>query len=103
MKAQEVADLYGGSTLAEFYSMADYSTTAGVNPILFAGGCWARRQLRNGIKYVPTPSKLMKLLFSVKVLPRRNSTQWLIPPQPLGVFQVCFLEVVGLDASYTPV
>ena len=42
MKTQDVADLDGGSTLAEFYSMADYSTTAGVNPILFAGGCWAR-------------------------------------------------------------
>ena len=39
--------------LAEFYSMADSSTTAGRIPILFSGGCWARRQLRNGIRYVP--------------------------------------------------
>ena len=43
------------STLAEFYSMADSSTTVLGTPILIAGGCWARRQLRNGIKYVPTP------------------------------------------------
>ena len=41
-----------GSTLAEFYSMADSSTTAAGIPILFAGGCWVRRQLRNGIRYV---------------------------------------------------
>ena len=39
--------------LAEFYSMADSSTTAGRIPITFPGGCWARRQLRNGIRYVP--------------------------------------------------
>ena len=32
-----------------------------------------------------------------------NSTKWPIPPQPLGVFQFRFLEVVGLIASYTPV
>ena len=42
-------------TLAEFYSMADSSTTVLGIPILIAGGCWARRQLRKGIKYVPTP------------------------------------------------
>ena len=29
-------------TLAEFYSMADSSPTAGHIPILFSGGCWAR-------------------------------------------------------------
>jgi len=44
-----------GSMLAEFYSIADCSTTAGRISILFAGGCWARRPLRNGIKYVPVP------------------------------------------------
>ena len=43
MKTQEVADLDGGSTLAEFYAMADYSTTAGCIPILFSGDCWTRR------------------------------------------------------------
>ena len=90
-------------TLAEFYSMADSSTTAAPIPILFAGGCWAASQLHNGIRYVPTPLKLMKLLSSVEVVPWRNSTQWLIPPQPLGVFQFCFQEVVGLVASYTTV
>ena len=41
MKTQEVADLSGGSTLAEFYSMADSSTTVTGIPILIAGGCWA--------------------------------------------------------------
>ena len=41
MKAEEVADLSGCSTLAEFYSIADSSRTAGLIPILFAGGCWA--------------------------------------------------------------
>ena len=41
MKAQEVADLYGGSTLAEFYLMADSSTTAACIPILFTRGGWA--------------------------------------------------------------
>ena len=68
MKTQEVADLDGGSTQAEFYSMADSSTTAGFIPILFSGGCWARRRLHNGKKYVPTPSKLMKVLSSVELL-----------------------------------
>ena len=53
MKAQEVADLSGGSTLAEFYLMADSSTTTGCVPILFAGGCLAPRQLHTGIRYVP--------------------------------------------------
>ena len=43
MKTQEVTVHSGGSTLAEFYSMADSSTTAGRIPILFPGGCWARR------------------------------------------------------------
>ena len=43
------------STLAEFYSIADSSTTVHGIPILIVGGCWARRQLRNGIKYIPTP------------------------------------------------
>ena len=44
--------------MAELYSIADYSTTAGRIRILFAGGCWARRQLRNGIKDVSVASKL---------------------------------------------
>ena len=41
MKTQEVADLSGGSTLAEFYSMADSSTTIIGIQIRIAGGCWA--------------------------------------------------------------
>ena len=41
MKTQELADLCGGSTLAEFYSMADSSTAITGIPILIAGGCWA--------------------------------------------------------------
>ena len=41
MKTQEVADLSGGSTLAEFYSMADSSTTVAGILIRIAGGCWA--------------------------------------------------------------
>ena len=41
MKTQEVADLSEGSTLAEFYSMADSSTTVADISIPIAGGCWA--------------------------------------------------------------
>ena len=41
--------------------MADYSTTAGCIPILRSGGCWARRQLHAGIRYVSTQSILMEL------------------------------------------
>ena len=41
MKTQEVADLSAGSTLAEFYSMADSSTAVIGIPIRIAGGCWA--------------------------------------------------------------
>jgi len=52
--------------LAIFYSMADYSTTAGRILILFAGDCWARRQLPNGIRYFSVASKLRKSLSSVE-------------------------------------
>ena len=41
METQEVADLSGGSTVAEFYSIADSSTTVAGIPIWIAGGCWA--------------------------------------------------------------
>ena len=37
------------------------------------------------------------------VVPRQNITQWQIPPQLLPVFQLRFLEVVGLVTSYTTV
>ena len=103
MKTQEVADLSGGTTLVEFYSMADSSTTVTDIPILIAGGCWASCQLHAGIRNVPIAWKLMKLLSSVEVVPWRNSTGWLIPPQPLQLFQFRLREVVGLDVSFTPV
>ena len=32
-----------------------------------------------------------------------SNTGWPITPQPLPGFQIRFLEVIGLDASYTPV
>jgi len=54
------------SMLAEFYSMAHYSTTARGIQTRFAGGCWARRQLRNGIKDVPVASKLRISLTSLE-------------------------------------
>ena len=41
IKTHEVADLSEVSTLAEFYSMADNSSTIIGIPILIAGGCWA--------------------------------------------------------------
>ena len=41
IKAHEVADLAGGSTLAEFYSIADNSTTIIGISILIPGGFWA--------------------------------------------------------------
>jgi len=52
--------------LAEFHSMADYSTTASRIQIRFAGGCWARRQLRNGIRDVLVTSKLRISLTSLE-------------------------------------
>ena len=55
-----------GSTLAEFYSIADSSITATRISILFAGGCWARSQLYNGIRFVPIALKLRKSLSSVE-------------------------------------
>ena len=53
-------------TLAEFYSIADYSTTVRVIPVRIAGGCWARRQLHDSIRYVPVASKPRISLASVK-------------------------------------
>ena len=41
IKTHEVANLSGGSTLAEFYSMADNSSTIIGILILIARGCWA--------------------------------------------------------------
>ena len=47
--------------LADFYSMADYSTTVRGIPIRLSGGYWPRCQLHAGIEYVSTPSILMEL------------------------------------------
>jgi len=55
-----------GSMLAEFHLMADLSMSTERIPILFAGGCWARRQLRNGIRDVPVASELGISLTSVE-------------------------------------
>ena len=46
--------------------MDDSSTTVPGIPILIAGGCWARRQLHVGIRYVSVASKLMKSLSSME-------------------------------------
>ena len=48
-------------------SKADISTTTGPILILFAGGCWAQRQLSNAVGYVSVASKLRKSLSSVEV------------------------------------
>jgi len=55
MKTHEVTPFWQGTQQGEFYLIADCSTTAGRIPTLFAGGYWARCQLRNGIGYVPAP------------------------------------------------
>jgi len=49
-------------------SMADTSTTAGPILDLIAGGCWAPRQLRSGIKDVSVAWKPMKSLTLVGVV-----------------------------------
>jgi len=103
IKTHEVTVFCGGTKLAEFYSIADYSTTAPQIPILFAGGCWARHQLRNDMRDVPVVSEPMKLLSSVEVLSWQNFTRLQITSQPLDGFQFSLREVVGLNASYTPV
>ena len=54
--------------LADFDSMADYSTTVRVIPIRFSGGYWARRQLRASIRYVSVASKLRISPASVEVV-----------------------------------
>jgi len=48
--------------------MADPSTTASPILDLVAGDCWARRQLRSGIKDVSVASELMKSLTLVGVV-----------------------------------
>jgi len=48
--------------------MQDSSTTAGPILDLIAGECWARHQLRSGIKDASVASKLRKLLTLVRVV-----------------------------------
>ena len=55
--------------MADFYSIADCSTTVRGIPIRSSGGYWARRQLHAGMKYVPTPSEFMELLCGLKRVP----------------------------------
>jgi len=64
----EVTGLNGVGCWRSQNSMADSSTTTApiLNPI--AGGCWARRQLRNGIKDISVASKLRKSLTLVSVV-----------------------------------
>ena len=57
---------FANVNLAILYSTADCSTTAARIFIPFAGGCWARYQLSNGIRYVSIASKLRKSLPSVE-------------------------------------
>jgi len=66
MKTHEVTVFCGDTKLAELYSIADYSTTTSRILDSFAGGSWARRQLRNGINHVPVASKPTISLSSVE-------------------------------------
>jgi len=59
--------------------MADSSTTCDTTLDLIAGGCWARRQLPNGIRYVSVASKLMN---------------------PPTLLRVVFLNVHKLDGRF---
>jgi len=64
----EVTGLNGVGSWRSQNSMADYSTTTAPILNLIAGGCWARRQLRSGIKDVSVASKLRKSLTLVSVV-----------------------------------
>ena len=48
--------------------MTDSSTTTALILDLIAGDCWARRQLRSGIRDVSVASKLQKSLTLVRVV-----------------------------------
>jgi len=66
IKTSEVTIFCGDTKLAKFYPIEEYSTTTRPITDPFAGGCWARRQLPNGIQYVPVASKPRISLFSVE-------------------------------------
>jgi len=59
--------------------MADSSITAAPILDLIAEGCWARRQLRGGIRYVSVASKLMN---------------------PPTLLRVVFLQVPELEGGF---
>jgi len=67
--------------------MADPSTTTALILNLIAGDCWARRQLRSGIKDVSVASRLRKSLTLVRVVFKDTlaitELDGPIPPQPL--------------------
>jgi len=62
----EVTGLNGMGCWRSQNSMADSSATTAPILNLIAGDYWAECQLRNGIRYVPVTSKLMKSLSSVQ-------------------------------------
>ena len=68
IKTQDFAGFSGGgsSMLADFYSMADYSTAVSGIPIRSSGEYLARRQLHAGIRYVPVASRLRSSLAFVE-------------------------------------
>jgi len=56
------------SILAELYLLAGSATTVVQIPIPFPGGCWAQRQLRNSMLYVPATSRPRISLTSVEAV-----------------------------------
>jgi len=64
----DVTGLNGVGCWRSQNSMEDSSTTAGPILDLIAGECWARRQLRSGIKDASVASKLRKSLTLVRVV-----------------------------------
>ena len=61
------------STLLEFYSMADSSTTVRRIPILNAERCLAQYQLHPSISYIPVVSKLTARILLASVKGRYNT------------------------------
>jgi len=66
MNSLSSVERVSGLKLAIFYFTADYSTTATLSFMLFAGRCLSCRQLSNGIRYVSVASKLMSSLSTIK-------------------------------------
>ena len=64
----EVTGLNGVGCWQSQNSMADSSTTSALILNLIAGDCWARRELRSGIKNVSVASRFRKSLTLVRVV-----------------------------------